>query len=330
MKRPPDATTGIFVQTIRVAKSHGRFRRGWYVRAGFSKNLAHDSAAPGESFKKNAAIARVYFIEDVKASGLGRVAREIAKLGGDERRMPNGETVWFFRTYPCPDVLSPLRKIDIRGFLKNIQNYLKIPDPDPTALRNPFRQLVSCIISLRTKDEVTYPAAERLFGKADTPDGLLKLGAREIARTIYPAGFYATKAKSLVKIARIVVGQYEGRVPDTIEELVKLPGVGRKTANLVLAKGFFVPAICVDTHVHRIMNRCGFVDTDEPDQTELMLRARLPKDLWIIINDLLVPFGQRVCRPIGPRCDACPVAGECLRLDPGIGGRMQTARAGRA
>jgi endonuclease-3 len=177
--------------------------------------------------------------------------------------------------------------------------------------RSPFHLLVSCVISLRTKDEVTHRASRRLFELADTPQALSSLPEDTIAQAIYPAGFYRTKAGQLRSIARLLVKDYGGLVPANESDLLDLPGVGRKTANLVLGLGFDVPAICVDTHVHRISNRLGMVQTTSPGATEKALREILPRDLWIDINDLLVTFGQNRCHPTSPRCSGCPLADLC-------------------
>lgn len=179
---------------------------------------------------------------------------------------------------------------------------------------DPFRILIGCILSLRTKDEVTYPATERLFAKAKDPAGMLKLTSGAVARTIYPAGFYRTKAKQIRAISAILLSRYGGRVPDTIDELLLLPGVGRKTANLTVTLGFGKPGICVDTHVHRIANRLGWVATKTPDDTEAALRLRLPKRWWIPINETLVRHGQQVCKPISPLCSSCPVERACPKV----------------
>ena len=178
----------------------------------------------------------------------------------------------------------------------------------------PFEVLVSTLLSLRTKDEVTSEAAKRLFKKAVTPKQLLALGEHKTAKLIYPVGFYPTKAKRLMQISQIILDAHGGQVPDTIEALLKLPGVGRKTANLVLVEGFKKEAICVDTHVHRISNRIGYVNTKNPDQTEMALRQKLPRRHWVRYNELLVAFGQVICRPISPFCSKCPVAEMCPRI----------------
>ena len=189
-----------------------------------------------------------------------------------------------------------------------IDRFVTVNGPDP------FRILIGCILSLRTKDEVTYPATERLFSKAKDPAGMLKLTAGTIAKTIYPVGFYRTKARQIRALSTILLVRHGGRVPDTIEELLLLPGVGRKTANLTVTLGFGKPGICVDTHVHRIANRLGWVVTKAPDDTEVALRRRLPKRWWIPINETLVRHGQQVCKPISPLCSVCPVDRSCPKL----------------
>jgi endonuclease III len=184
--------------------------------------------------------------------------------------------------------------------------------------RDPFQVLVSCLISLRTKDEVTGEASARLFRLARTPRTMVDLSASTIARTIYPAGFYRTKARTIREICRTLIGRHGGQVPATMEELLALKGVGRKTANLVLTIGFGKPGICVDTHVHRISNRLGIVETKTPEQTEFTLRQVLPRQHWIPYNDLLVTFGQNLCKPISPLCSACPVHDDCPQLGVGV------------
>jgi len=180
--------------------------------------------------------------------------------------------------------------------------------------RDPFHILVSTILSLRTKDEVTRQAAKRLLGKVQSPEELLLLPEEEIAQLIFPVGFYKTKARTLKQICRDLIDRYEGRVPSDLEELLKLKGVGRKTANLVLTLGFHKPGICVDTHVHRVSNRLGYVKTKTPEQTETALRGKLPKEYWIEYNDLLVTWGQNICRPISPFCSRCAVLPYCKQV----------------
>lgn len=182
---------------------------------------------------------------------------------------------------------------------------------------SPFEILVSTLLSLRTKDEVTIMATDRLLKVARTPEQILTLNTGQLEQLIYPVGFYPTKARRLKEICRILIEQYQGMVPDNIEQLLALPGVGRKTANLVLAEGFKKEAICVDTHVHRISNRIGYVKTASPEKTEFALRRKLPRKYWIIYNELLVAFGQMLCRPISPFCSRCPVAAMCSRTGVG-------------
>lgn len=179
---------------------------------------------------------------------------------------------------------------------------------------DPFRVLISCILSQQTKDHVTEAASARLYRLADRPETILALSERRIARAIYPVSFYRTKARTIREVSRTLLIRFAGRVPDSLEALLSLKGVGRKTANLVLTVGFQKSGICVDTHVHRISNRWGYVKTKTPEQTEMALRRKLPKRHWIYYNDLLVPFGQHLCRPISPFCSRCPVARWCARI----------------
>jgi endonuclease-3 len=180
--------------------------------------------------------------------------------------------------------------------------------------RDPFRILIGCLLSLRTKDETTGPAAARLFALAATPSGILGLSTAEIEHAIYPVGFYRTKARVLHRVCRHLLERFDGRVPSDLDALLTLHGVGRKTANLVVTFGFGLPGICVDTHVHRITNRLGFVRTRTPAETETALRRRLPRRHWIALNDLLVAFGQNLCHPTSPRCSVCPVVTACARV----------------
>ncbi len=176
---------------------------------------------------------------------------------------------------------------------------------------DPFRVLISTVLSSRTKDAVTREASKRLFERASTPLELQKLSAREIEKLIYPVGFFRTKAERIPELARILTDEYKGKVPDSMDELLKLPGVGRKTANLVITIGFGKPGICVDTHVHRISNRFGYVRTKNPTETEFALRRKLPKRWWIIYNDILVTLGQNICLPRKPHCNECFVNNLC-------------------
>jgi endonuclease-3 len=183
--------------------------------------------------------------------------------------------------------------------------------------RDPFKVLISCIISLRTKDEVTRESSLRLFEAAHNPDKMAGLTEKRIEKLIYPAGFYRVKAKNIREISRRIANEYHSRVPDEIEELLKLPGVGRKTANLVVSMGFGKPGICVDTHVHRISNRLGYIRTKTPKETEFALRDKLPPEYWMDVNDLLVTYGQHICTPISPHCSACRLALCCDRVGVG-------------
>jgi endonuclease III len=174
--------------------------------------------------------------------------------------------------------------------------------------------LIACVLSLRTQDRTTAAAAARLFARADRPAAMRRLTAARIARLIYPVGFYRTKARAIRAICRDLLERFGGRVPDQIDELLTLPGVGRKTANLVVTMGYGKPGICVDTHVHRISNRLGYVRTTSPERTEMALRATLPRRYWISYNDLLVAFGQNVCTPLRPHCSVCPARALCRRV----------------
>ncbi|MGR3311525.1 MAG: endonuclease III domain-containing protein [Candidatus Brocadiales bacterium] len=180
--------------------------------------------------------------------------------------------------------------------------------------RNPFKVLISCLLSLRTKDAVTREASERLFKLAGSPGRMVNLEVSLIEKTIYPVGFYKTKAKRIKEICATLLGHYNGKVPDAIDELLKLKGVGRKTANLVVTMGYEKQGICVDTHVHRIVNRLGYVRTKTPEQTELALREKLPAKYWLTFNDLLVTYGQNICVPISPWCSKCKIADLCKKV----------------
>jgi endonuclease-3 len=179
---------------------------------------------------------------------------------------------------------------------------------------DPFRVLIACVLSLRTRDQTTTDASRRLFALADTPRAMLKISEARIRTAIYPVGFYRVKARQIRAISRELIDRYRGRVPDEIDALLTLPGVGRKTANLVVTVGYGKPGICVDIHVHRISNRWGYIRTATPAESEQALRRKLPKRYWIIYNDLLVPFGQNVCQPVSPFCSRCPVRQYCDRV----------------
>jgi endonuclease-3 len=208
----------------------------------------------------------------------------------------------------------------LESWRKNFLKTQNAGDPSVTAVageyhaekNKPWAVLVSTILSLRTKDEVTLQTSKALLAKAPFPAELLALGEKETARLAYPAGFYRTKAASLRKIARILLEEYDGKVPADMDALLALPGVGRKTANLVLTEAFDKYGICVDIHVHRICNRAGWVETKNPEKTEAALREILPKRYWKRINALLVLYGQQICRPLSPFCSRCVIAGQCL------------------
>ena len=199
--------------------------------------------------------------------------------------------------------------------LKKAVRKFRTPSVTVIAKKNdPFAVLVSCIISLRTRDEVTELASARLFTLAKLPAELLELSNSKIEKAIYPAAFYRNKTKSLKELCQVLVKEYSGKVPDKLEELLKLKGVGRKTANLTLILGHNKPGICVDIHVHRISNRWGYVKTKSPDETEMVLREILPIRFWKGYNDLLVSFGQNLCKPVSPFCGSCPIEDQCPKI----------------
>lgn len=181
------------------------------------------------------------------------------------------------------------------------------------SFNDPYLVLIGCILSLRTNDKTTYPATLRMLELAKTPQEMAGVNVMDLAKAIYPVGFYENKAKQIVELSRQIVDELGGKVPEEIEDLCKFKGVGRKTANLVLARGFNKPAICVDVHVHRIFNRLGYVKTKTPEETEFALREKLPVKHWIDINTLIVTHGQNVCKPIKPNCSACPIEAYCAK-----------------
>lgn len=208
-----------------------------------------------------------------------------------------------------------MRKRDIHAAIRVLKREVarwRVPAVEHYT-QTPFTVLISCILSLRTQDKTTDEASRRLFKLARTPKTMIRLDIKTIEKTIYPVGFYKNKAVNIKKICDLLLSQYRGRVPDDIDELLKLPGVGRKTANLVVTLGYNKPGICVDTHVHRITNRWGYVQTKTPEQTETALRKKLPTDYWIVINNLLVSFGQNLCKPISPFCSQCKLKHYCDR-----------------
>ena len=210
-----------------------------------------------------------------------------------------------------------MQKFDIHKAVELLDSAIKemkIPYLSKPHIKcDPFRTLIACILSLRTKDETTYAASERLFSYADTPVPMLKLGAEKIAELIYPVGFYNQKSKQIIDICKTLLENYDGKIPDEIDELLKFKGVGRKTANLVVTEAFNKPGICVDTHVHRISNRWGYIKTKTPDETEIKLREKLPEKYWINFNRLLVTYGQNLCHPISPKCSECKISSMCRK-----------------
>lgn len=186
-------------------------------------------------------------------------------------------------------------------------DFVKLMD----SFKNPYLVLIACILSLRTNDKTTYPATLRMLKLAKTPQEMMNIRVEDLEHAIYPVGFYKNKASQIIELSKIITEKYNGKVPCDIEELCKFRGVGRKTANLVLSQGFNVPAICVDVHVHRIFNRLGYIKTKNPEETEFVLREKLPQKYWIIINTLLVTHGQNICKPQKPFCNICPVEKYC-------------------
>ena len=206
---------------------------------------------------------------------------------------------------------------DIDKIMKELLKVTKsMPMPVVTEIklvtnRDAYKILISTMLSLRTKDSTTRDASMRLFEKAGNPKDMLKLSEEEIAKLIYPVGFYRVKAKNILEVSKTIIDDYNGKVPDEIDELLKLRGVGRKVANLVITEAFDKYGICVDTHVHRISNRFGYVSTKKPEQTEFALRKKLPKKYWRVYNDTLVIYGQNLCKPINPFCNQCSVSKYC-------------------
>ncbi|MEI0567082.1 endonuclease III [Brachyspira pulli] len=206
---------------------------------------------------------------------------------------------------------------DIHPIMKELTKVTKeMPMPVVTEIklltnRDAYKILISTMLSLRTKDPTTRDASMRLFEHAGTAEDMLKLSEEEIAKLIYPVGFYKVKAKNILEVSQMIIDDFDGKVPDEIDDLLKLKGVGRKVANLVVTEAFDKDGICVDTHVHRISNRFGYVNTKTPEETEFALRDKLPKEYWRVYNDTLVVYGQNLCKPISPLCSKCPVSQYC-------------------
>ena len=214
---------------------------------------------------------------------------------------------------------SKPRVVTVLAAMRRALYGAKLPSVSEIARRDrdPFRILISTLLSLRTKDDVTDAASERLFAVAADAKALARLEVERIEKAIYPVGFYRTKARTIREVARRLEAEFGGMVPNTMEALLGFKGVGRKTAALVVSLGFDTPAICVDTHVHRISNRLGWIRTRTPAQTEEALMKIVPRAHWIDVNEIMVGFGQRVCTPLSPRCSICPVSRSCKRVGVG-------------
>src|SRR3989338_10178497 len=199
--------------------------------------------------------------------------------------------------------------------IKEVANYnVPVVDLIQIQTNDPAKVLLATILSARTKDQTTVQACKKLFAKIKKIDDLEKLSIKEIEQLIYPVGFYHTKAKHLKELPMVLREEFAGKIPETVEELIKLPGVGRKTANLVVAVGFQKPAVCIDVHVNRITNRLGYIKTKNPFETEMALRKKLPAKYWTRVNKILVAFGQNTCLPVSPYCSRCPVRKYCVRI----------------
>ncbi|HLC84483.1 MAG TPA: endonuclease III [Candidatus Nanoarchaeia archaeon] len=208
---------------------------------------------------------------------------------------------------------------DIDSIIKILRRevvHYKVPVVDliQVQTKDPFKVLVATILSARTKDETTAVVCKRLFGKVGKLEDLEHVSEAELRELIYPVGFYKTKAKHLKELPALMKEEFDGNVPHEIDDLLKLPGVGRKTANLVRAVAFEKPAICVDVHVWRISNRLGYVRTKTPHETEIALRKKLPEKYWTTFNTMLVAFGQNICRPVSPKCSECPINQYCKKI----------------
>lgn len=203
---------------------------------------------------------------------------------------------------------------EFNATLKSIQKELPAVSYVAITKNDPYCVLISTILSLRTKDDVTLNASMRLFNRADTPEKMLKLSEDEIAKTIFPVGFYKTKAQRIIEISQTLMTKYGGKVPSTVEQLLELPGVGIKTANLTLNLGFNIDAICVDCHVHQISNRMGWIKTKTPEESEKVLQTVMPKKYWIPLNELLVSYGQEICTSVSPKCSMCSECGKCPKI----------------
>lgn len=206
------------------------------------------------------------------------------------------------------------KKVDIKKILEILEGHYSMPMMAEIYTGNPYKTLVSCIMSLRTRDEITFPLAEKLFEIADNPESIAEMPYEELCRIIKSINYYKTKAENIQTISKTLIAEYDGQVPQEMDELLRFRGVGRKTANIVLSVGFGKPAIAVDTHVHRISNRLGYVKTKTPEDTEIELRKKLSQDYWRVINRLFVVHGKNTCTPTSPICSACPIIEYCNRI----------------
>ncbi len=206
------------------------------------------------------------------------------------------------------------KEVNIDKIVKILDDYYPPHIMDTNYEGQPYKVLVSCLLSLRTRDEITFPVSAKLFDVADTPEKMANLSQDELESLIKSINYYKTKAQNIIDFSKLIVEKYDNKVPDTIEELLKFKGVGRKTANLVVALGHLKPAICVDTHVHKIMNRLGYIETKTPEQTEYALREKLEVKYWRVLNQLLVLHGREICKTINPKCSICPIIDYCNQI----------------
>lgn len=203
---------------------------------------------------------------------------------------------------------------EFQGVLNSIGKVIPAVSYVAITKNDPFCVLISTLLSLRTKDDVTLKGSQRLLDKADTPNKMILLSQQEIEELIFPVGFYKTKAQRILEVSHILVDKYDGKVPDNVEALMALPGVGIKTANLTLNLGFGIDAICVDCHVHQISNRLGWINTKTPEESEKVLQTVMPRKYWIPLNELLVSYGQEVCLSVSPKCSMCPEKSRCPKI----------------
>jgi len=270
--------------------------------------MAHAKADPPARPRSSETLQRQSRMQaaGIKVKTAGSFAASTAKLG-DETRESFRKTLGPITRRSIGQVLRILRKA-APGWNAPVLTLMAVER------RDPFLTLIGCILSLRTKDQATAIAAPRLFARADTPLKMLELSQVEIEGLIYPVGFYRTKARAILQICHDLLARFDGNVPNRIDDLLTLNGVGRKTANLVVTEAFGKPGICVDTHVHRISNRWGLIKTVTPEKSEAALREVLPRRYWIEYNSILVAFGQTICQPVSPWCSRCPVSHLCPRI----------------